>query len=227
MLVSWATAFVDCKAANWGGGNGYPLGLGDMSEANGAIPGTSVNSPGHPPNTHTNGYDIDIAYYQSTGNDNYLKSICDHVISGVDQYHCVSSPDILDLWRSALFIGALQSSIRTRVIGVDGQAGALMSNALEVLCAEGWLEGLSCTNLKLAYEVVDEGLGWYKFHHHHLHLSLYGLGSAFMDASGEDCLRGDCVNMSEAIKEMADLKVPGHTHSELPPLPTGLITRQP
>jgi len=228
MLVSWATAYVECKAVNWGGGNGYPLGLGDMSEENGAIPGTAVGYPGHPQNTHTNGYDIDIAYYQSTGTDNYLKSVCEHYIGNVDQYHCVESPDILDLWRSALFIGALQSSNRTRVIGVDGQIGSLMEGALDVLCANGWVEPNACNNPKLAFEVEDNGLGWYKFHHHHLHLSLYGYSSSgFVDASGAECLREDCVDMTEAMEEMASIKVPGHIHPSLPPLPQAPLSTVP
>ncbi|MEC8022341.1 MAG: hypothetical protein VX223_00305, partial [Myxococcota bacterium] len=72
VLIKWATAYVDCKAIGWGGGNGYPLGLGDMSEADGAIPGTSDGQPGHPQGTHVDGYDMDIAYYSNTGSNNYL-----------------------------------------------------------------------------------------------------------------------------------------------------------
>jgi hypothetical protein len=51
MLVAYATSKVACKAAAWTGGNGGALGLGDMSEASGAIPGASIGQPGHPP-TH-------------------------------------------------------------------------------------------------------------------------------------------------------------------------------
>src|SRR5687768_10297236 len=51
MLVSYATSKTACKSAAWTAGNGGALGLGDMSEANGAIPGTAVGSPGHPQGT--------------------------------------------------------------------------------------------------------------------------------------------------------------------------------
>lgn len=61
MLVGYATSKTSCKSAAWTAGNGGALGLGDMSEANGAIPKTSINDPGHPPGTHVNGYDIDLA----------------------------------------------------------------------------------------------------------------------------------------------------------------------
>ena len=48
MLVKYAAAMTACQSEGWSFGNGGPLGLGDMSEADGAIPGTSVGSPGHP-----------------------------------------------------------------------------------------------------------------------------------------------------------------------------------
>ncbi|MFT7622761.1 MAG: hypothetical protein ACI9WU_001936, partial [Myxococcota bacterium] len=205
MLIKWATAYVDCKASGWGGGNGFPLGLGDMSEANGAIPGTSIGSPGHPANTHEDGYDMDIAYYQNAGNDNYLKAVCDYTIGGANQYHCVSEPYLLDVWRTALFLGALFSSERTRVIGVDGQVGTLVSQALQVLCADGWLPAASCVpaNQNLACEIEGEpepgnicwkenGAFWFNHHHHHLHLSLWGLSGKPGAAPAQPCLTKDC-----------------------------------
>jgi hypothetical protein len=48
LLVKYATAKVACKTADWGYGNRAPLGLGDMSEAGGAIPGTSFGVLRHP-----------------------------------------------------------------------------------------------------------------------------------------------------------------------------------
>lgn len=199
MLIKWATAYVDCKAKDWVGGNGHPLGLGDMSEQNGAIPGTAIGSPGHPDGTHVNGYDMDIAYFQNQPPDNKLRPVCDHVSGGKDQYHCVSEPWRLDLWRTALFLGALFDSPRTRVIGVDGKVGALSSQALLALCGNDWLPQKNCNVVKayaLAYETVDTGKGWYHFHHHHLHVSLFSVGAgkpgggATID--GMQCITPDC-----------------------------------
>src|SRR5262245_9497115 len=48
LLVKYATAKVACKTAEWDYGNMAPLGLGDMSEAGGAIPGTSFGVLRHP-----------------------------------------------------------------------------------------------------------------------------------------------------------------------------------
>ena len=75
LLVKWAAAYVACKADGWSTGHGGPLGLGDMSEANGAIPGTSDGDPGHPPGTHIDGYDMDAAYFQVGTADNKLRAV--------------------------------------------------------------------------------------------------------------------------------------------------------
>jgi len=201
-LIKWATGMVDCKAASWGGGNGAPLGLGDMSEADGAIPGTSVGFPGHPPGTHTNGFDMDIAYYQQAGPNNHLRPVCPHTINGQTQYRCVAPPDNFDLWRSAYFIGLLTSHPRTRVVGVDGQIGPLVAQAIEVLCAQGWLSGAgTCAGHKIAWEATPGNLGWYHHHHHHLHVSITATPSSApsLPGGGGDgttpCKRADCAPM--------------------------------
>ena len=241
MLVKWATAYVACKSAGWDTGNGYPLGLGDMSEADGSIPGTSIGSPGHPAGTHEDGYDMDIAYYQNilTGQpNNYLRAVCDYEIGGENQYHCVSEPYLLDVWRSALFVGALFSSPRTRVIGVDGMAGASLSKALEVLCDQGWVPAQGCepANQDLACEVqagVDGGLcweesgaGWFYHHHHHMHLSLWEMaGNTWKAAStkegqedAQSCMDPSCMDRSGFVRELERTDRPGLVRSANPAL---------
>ncbi|MFO0640394.1 MAG: hypothetical protein U0183_14340 [Polyangiaceae bacterium] len=181
MLVKWVTAFVACKAKP-GTGNGAPLGLGDMSEANGAIPGTSVGSPGHPQGTHTNGNDMDIAYYQARGTNNNLRPVCPYLEGGRDAYHCVGAPDNLDVHKTALALGAFYESARVRIIGVDGQVGPLVQAELAKICAEGTLSTQACSRAKsgITFETTDQGRGWYLFHHHHFHVSLKA-ASAFAD----------------------------------------------
>lgn len=174
MLVQWAAAVVECKAKTWGGGNGAPLGLGDMSEADGSAPGSRHHRPDHPEGTHLDGFDIEIAYFQtSAAIDNTLRAVCPHTQAGQDVYRCVFAPTTLDLWRTSLFVGLLFTSPRIRVVGVDGQIGPRLEQATTVLCARGWLSGPSCSgNRPLAYETADEGFGWFQNHHDHLHLSL-------------------------------------------------------
>jgi hypothetical protein len=172
MVIKYATSKVACKTASWTiAGNHLPLGLGDMSEQNGAIPGTSIGDPGHPAGTHTNGVDIDLAYYQKNTADNRLRPICPHIQNGQDAYHCVGEPIYLDVWRMALFLGFVMESPNIRVIGVDGKAGPYLQNAINQLCQSGWLTTYACQHPKMTYEVTNENRGWYYFHHHHAHIS--------------------------------------------------------
>jgi hypothetical protein len=195
MLLDYATAKTLCKTASWDTGIGGALGFGDMSESNGAIPGTSVGQPGHPANTHTNGSDIDIAYYQAGQPNNQLRPICNHVLSNQDQYHCVSTPTSLDIWRHAFFLGTIFESSRVRVIGVDGQAGQLFTSAFADLCAAGWLSGSSCGSVPLAYEVTNMGQGWFQFHHHHSHISLNTSTIAPVGKGGMQCRVPGCPDL--------------------------------
>ena len=198
MLVKYASYMVDCLGAGWTNfGNQQPLGLGDMSEQNGAIPGTSVGQPGHPQGTHTNGRDMDIAYYQLAAPDNRLRSVCPHITGGQDQYHCTSAPNDLDIWRTALFLGLIHQSPQLRVIGVDGQIGPLIDSAITQLCAGGWFNTSACSanGYAITYETTDMGRGWFRFHHHHFHISLSDQnGNATIpNYSGPNaCLVPDC-----------------------------------
>jgi len=170
--VQNSAAKVHCKTAEWDYGNFAPLGMGDMSEADGAIPGTSHGSPGHPPGTHEDGKDIDIGYHQHYVPDNPLRVICLHHEGITNAYHCVDAPYGLDRWRTALFIATLAEHPRIRAIGVDGQAGLLLEDALDELVLIGWLEADARAAIPLAYEVIDMGWGWFLHHHHHLHVSM-------------------------------------------------------
>lgn len=176
-LVKYAAAYVACKAKDWTFGNGGNVGLIDMSEKDGSIPGTSVGQPGHPDGTHTNGHDIDIAYFQVNTPDNRARPICEHYAGGAEAYHCTQAPHLLDPWRTALFIGAMFSHPNLRVIGCDGKAGPMIEMALDKLCDEGWLPANACNVNKLAYEETNQGYGWYQFHHHHIHVSFNGMMS--------------------------------------------------
>ncbi|MDE0883019.1 MAG: hypothetical protein OSB21_10525 [Myxococcota bacterium] len=176
LLIRRATAATKCLSEDWEHAGYQDLGLGDMSEQNGDIPGTRENRPGHPAGTHVNGHDMDIAYYQIGQSNNWLRPVCEHVQNGEDQYHCVGQPVTLDVYRTALFIGRLHDSPNLRVIGVDGKIGPLVRSAIVQLCGAGWLRNSACNQLRMAYEETDLQQGWYRFHHHHLHISLSSPG---------------------------------------------------
>jgi hypothetical protein len=174
-LVEYASAWVRCMSeGRWDFGNGAELALGDMSEANGDIPGTREGQPGHPAGTHVGGSDMDIGYYQTQYSDNRLRPICEHTQGGQDQYHCVGAPDNLDIWRSALVLAKMHDNPNLRVIGVDGQAGAVIESAITQMCSAGWISGGVCSYQKIAFELTDGGAGWFRFHHHHFHISVSG-----------------------------------------------------
>ena len=109
-------------------------------------------------------------------------------------------------------LGALLTSDRIRVIGLDGKAGALVEQAMQVLCDGGFLPTKSCNNMyKLAFEVTDEGLGWYHFHHHHFHVSLNNVaGSSSNSMLATKCLTPDCTPAVHDLGVLEHVQVPGH-----------------
>lgn len=187
ILIKYAAAKVTCTTAAWNESQVQEIGLGDMSEADGAIPGTSNNDPDHPWGTHQMGNDIDVAYYQNSsqsllltmekswsGLDGYiLRPVCKFTRFGMNVYHCTDLPYLLDPWRTALFIAYLTENPYLRVIGVDGQAGPVLETALDQLVEAGWVDSDLRDQIPLAYETIPEGMGWFKHHHHHLHISMY------------------------------------------------------
>ena len=155
-LVRWAAAetaatFEDTK----------PIGLLDMSQADGDVPGRQDNQLRHPEGTHVNGNDIDIAYYQ-TGSNNLGRSVCPQ-----NGYYCTEKPDILDARRTAFFISRLMKTESLRVIGVDTLIYPELIDAAKDLKDEGLLKFADVQRLQtyLAY-----GDGW-PFHQHHMHFS--------------------------------------------------------
>src|SRR4030095_7365930 len=77
VVLRHAAARVACSTG------GRPITLGDMSQSDGAIPGTWLLQPRHPPGSHVGGSDIDLAYYQRGRPENHLQAICPHVVDGL------------------------------------------------------------------------------------------------------------------------------------------------
>ena len=161
MRVQHAAARV---ADTMGGG---PVALLDMSERDGAIPGTARGYLEHPFGSHTDGYDIDVAYYQIGTPDNHVRPVC-----VVEDHHCSGPPEKLDACRTALFIADLFETPGIRVVGVDGRVGPAIEECLDRLVAGGTLDRATRARVALAYEREDTGRGWYRFHFGHMHVSV-------------------------------------------------------
>jgi hypothetical protein len=151
-----------------------PLGLIDVCQMNGITPGYDVGDPRHPESTHDQGGNIDIAYFQTDGN-NSAEIICNDGAKHADGFCTPAAAEkhIVDLPRQAFFMAKLYGSSRTRVIGVDQVIAPLILAAAEKLAAlpEGDPKRISSAELAGFNGKMASGSGW-PFHHHHIHLSL-------------------------------------------------------
>lgn len=186
MIIQYAAAKVACKTKFWTYIDYKPVWLIDMSEKDGAIPGTSIGSPGHPPGTHEDGKDLDIAYFHTDVpkvwpwekddpllfKGNYPMVICKPTRFGIGVNRCTKMSKLLDPWRTALLIAYISEHPEIRVIGVDGKVGPVIESALDQLVQAGWLTEAERGNIPLIYEEENTGLGWFYFHFHHMHVSL-------------------------------------------------------
>tara|TARA_B100001989_G_scaffold229877_2_gene187544 strand:- start:1021 stop:1536 length:516 start_codon:yes stop_codon:yes gene_type:complete len=169
MVLKYATAMVKCM---------YPgtanLGFGDMSMQNGGTPADTSGRLRHPQGTHVKGNDIDLAYYQVNTPNNYLRAVCQHTTNGQDQYHCVAQPHLLDPVKTAYFLAKILEYGSVRVIGVDGKIGPLIEAEMTKLHQKGLIHKSILDQFKngsVTWEETDKGRGWFRFHHHHAHIS--------------------------------------------------------
>ncbi len=139
-----------------------PLALLDMSEKNGAVPGTLQGSLRHPAGTHVDGNDIDLAYYQNDGENNG-----EIVCPSNDGQFCTGPATLLDAERTAYFMAQLFLHPNVRVLGVDTEVANDVLDAADDLLASGQINSTQRNyfDTHMAY-----GSGW-PYHHHHIHFS--------------------------------------------------------
>lgn len=162
---------VACRPPDGAEGTGWPLVIGDRSLEDGTTPQWK-GQPAHPVGSHVDGWDADLAYYQrGYAPDNDIRPVCPHELGGQKAHRCVGPPTLLDVDRTALFVGLLAADPAIRCVGVDGRIGPLLLDAQVKLVASGRLARAAPE--KLCFEVRDGGSGW--FHHHHDHLHVQGV----------------------------------------------------
>ena len=182
VLVKYAAAATACALPG-----SWPISMADGSASDGTTPKDSKGNYRHPPGSHANGVDIDVAYYQTGTKDHDPRPVCDETNSaGVKVNHCTETPDTLDLTRSTFFLAKMFESGRIRVAGVDGMIGPLMMIEADKLYKSQMVSGRSLRTLKkrLRWEITNTGQGWYLSHHHHVHVSTIYLGYPSSSSTG-------------------------------------------
>lgn len=152
-----------------------PIGLSDLSQADGRTPGSDVGDLRHPDGTHTGG-DMDLAYYQTDGSNN-PQIICgdgtDNNYNGRpgrfnDGYFCTTDANIIDWPRQAYWFAMLASSPLVRVFGIDETLADDFEREVNTLLSSGAITREQASRaLRLGYGNAG---GW-AFHHHHTHNS--------------------------------------------------------
>lgn len=163
IYFKYAAASVACLWPNI-----KPIGIGDISMQDGSTPRYSSGSLRHPSGSHDKGRDMDVAYYQTGTADNNLRPVCPN-----SNNHCTGTPNTLDAIRSAFLLAKILESGQVRIIGVDGKIGPLLQKEIEKFYQDGMIAKriYDLFKQKVTWEATNTGKGWYKFHHHHFHLS--------------------------------------------------------
>lgn len=210
--LALVVAHAACEtAARFPGTN--PIGLLDLSQADGLTPGTDVGSPRHPTTTHR-GRDLDIAYYQTDGlNDGQI--VCgdgsDTNGNGSpgkynDGYFCTTDQNIVDWPRQAYFFAKMAVTGRVRVFGVDRTLDDDFQIHLDALFANG---EISRGEHDRALRLGTGSAGGWQYHHHHVHLSYCPIGT-----TGPGCTAG--LEVPWSIKARGE-EPPARVLSILPP----------
>jgi len=176
MALSWA---FKQTAAHFPGTN--PVYVSDIGQADGKTPGVDVGDPRHPLDSHINGHDADLAYFQNMPDNDY-RIVCgdggDNNGNGQqgqhnDGYFCTTDTNVVDSQRQAYFFGMLSENPLYHVVGVDETFPQQIWEAADALAASGALPA------RAAYK-VNNGLAYgninlWPFHHHHCHAQLWNV----------------------------------------------------
>jgi hypothetical protein len=172
-MIRHAAGITRCITTAWKN-NGKEIVVGDVADRNAKTPANR-----HPGGSHDGGINADISYFQLEYADNLMREVCPHADN-----HCTGDPRYLDPYKTAVFIAGMHRNENLRLVGVDGRIGKPLINATKDLCRRGVIKGNACRGLKLVYEETNQGNGWYRFHHHHMHVRLGTSATANMVTIG-------------------------------------------
>ncbi len=172
MLLQWSTCQMRERFPEIG-----PLGLADLTQADGRIPGSDVGNTRHPSGTH-DGSDLDLAYYQTDGLSD-AQIICgdgsDDNPNGTrgrynDGEFCTTEQNIVDIEQQVFFMALMAQHPGWRIVGIDVTLADDVEEEVARLRSSGVISPVVRDRLQsLGYGRAG---GW-QFHHHHIHVSYF------------------------------------------------------
>jgi hypothetical protein len=158
-----------------------PVGIGDLSEQSGAIPGTDEDKPRHPAPSHTNGFSVDVTYWRMGGRSLEDSPAC----PSKTREFCDGAHDV-DVPATAALFAMFARSGRVVQIIVDPIMESDLGAALDTLVSSGVAGAAG------ARKVLVSGI---PFHADHFHISLSRAcfdgedndGDGLVDLDDPDC----------------------------------------
>jgi hypothetical protein len=163
------------------------VGVDDLSQADGEIPGTDVGEPRHPAPSHTKGFSADLNYFRLNG-----KTLEDSPACPSKTREFCEGPHDVDVVPTARFFAHLAKSKRLVQIIVDPMMVDDLTHALDALAEQG-TEGAS-----IARAVLISGI---ELHTDHFHISVSRACFDGVDNDGDGKTDLDDPDCADAIDD--------------------------
>jgi hypothetical protein len=163
------------------------LGIADLSQEDGAIPGTDVGALRHPAPSHTNGFSADVTYFRKDG-----RTLDDSPACPSKTREFCEGPHDVDLGATAALFAYLARTKRLVQIIVDPIMETDLGQELDRLAGAG-TEGASH-----AREVLTSGV---PFHADHFHISVSRACFDRRDNDGDGKLDLDDPGCTDALDD--------------------------
>lgn len=164
-----------------------PFGVADLSQANGAIPGTDVGAARHPAPSHTKGFSVDITYLRLNG-----KTLEDSPACPSKTRELCEGPHDVDVVPTARVMAHMARTKRVVQIIVDPMMNTDVGRALDDLASAG-VAGASD-----ARKVLTSGV---PFHADHFHVSVSRACFDGRDNDGDGKIDLDDPDCADAIDD--------------------------
>lgn len=134
------------------------IGVADLSQEDGQIPGTDVGAPRHPAPSHSNGFSVDLTYFRKDG-----RTLEDSPACPSKTREFCEGPHDVDVMPTAQLFALLARTERLVQIIIDPMMEADLAGALETLAKTG------TPGAAIASKLLTSGI---PFHADHFHVSV-------------------------------------------------------